>query len=625
MSKPLYGKSDGKEGESVEDIVRKQQWWIGNFALFMMFVGALIIYTTTEETIKNAYLSRSFIISFLIVMGLFIFYISRRKMETVLQTHLLSLMLLVVPITSISFLPYAAVTVWASSFLFLMIALISYQRIMMWYAILIAIATSLYVMWNADTVTVEIDPTDHYGRIGMIVIGVSIALVINHLHIRNLNRLNDLAIQLHDTARRDEETGVLNRQGLNEIDFPRPEQQLIFVGIHLENYYELARYFGEGIQLQVLRACIERLKRQLPPYQAFARIEAGTLLIVMEKPDEVACKEAMEELSQEISIPYEIEGHHVYVNISIVIDNGEGATNNRKRRVQQLLTALQEAAQQNERVMCIDQEWRKDQELRVKAAQSLAQANIETDFHLVYQLQYDVQSEQFIGLEALVRWKTPLQGADRPSVFIPIAEKSDLIIRLGEWIFEESCKTRKALVDLVPDEFTLSVNVSPRQLTSESFMPFIERTLLKYALKPQQIKIEITESQSLDFESQSIHRALKRIKTLDFPLSLDDFGTGHASYHVLERLLPLRQLKIPKQFIEQIGESEKRQSILESIFQLSQSMHVECIVEGVETGEEVRIAKEIGIHLFQGYFFAKPVSLEEIICLLQKTNEGTVR
>jgi len=625
MSKPLYGKSDGKEGESMEDIVRKQQWWIGNFALFMMFVGALIIYTTTEETIKNAYLSRSVIISFLIVMGLFIFYISRRKMETVLQTHLLSLMLLVVPITSISFLPYAAVTVWASSFLFLMIALISYQRIMMWYAIVIAIATSLYVMWNADTVTVEIDPTDHYGRIGMIVIGVSIALVINHLHIRNLNRLNDLAIQLHDTARRDEETGVLNRQGLNEIDFPRPEQQLIFVGIHLENYYELARYFGEDIQLQVLRACIERLKRQLPPYQAFARIEAGTLLIVMEKPDEVACKETMEELSQEISVPYEIEGHHVYVNISIVIDNGEGATNNRKRRVQQLLTALQEAAQQNERVMCIDQEWRKDQELRVKAAQSLAQANIETDFHLVYQLQYDVRSERFIGLEALVRWKTSLQGADRPSVFIPIAEKSDLIIRLGEWIFEESCKTRKALIDLVPDEFTLSVNVSPRQLTSESFMPFIERTLLKYALKPQQIKIEITESQSLDFESQSIHRALKRIKTLDFPLSLDDFGTGHASYHVLERLLPLRQLKIPKQFIEQIGESEKRQSILESIFQLSQSMHVECIVEGVETGEEVRIAKEIGIHLFQGYFFAKPVPLEEIICLLQKTNEGTVR
>ena len=80
MSKPLYGKSDGKEGESMEDIVRKQQWWIGNFALFMMFVGALIIYTTTEETIKNAYLSRSVIISFLIVMGLFIFYISRRKM-----------------------------------------------------------------------------------------------------------------------------------------------------------------------------------------------------------------------------------------------------------------------------------------------------------------------------------------------------------------------------------------------------------------------------------------------------------------------------------------------------------------------------------------------------------------
>ena len=609
----------------MDEIVRKQQWWIGNFALFMMIVGALIIWTTTEETIKNAYLSRTAIITFLLIMGLFIFYISRRKMGTVLQTHLLSLMLLVVPITSISFLPYAAVTVWASSFLFLMIALISYQRIMMWYAIFVTVATSLYVMWNTRTVTVEIDPSDHYGRIGMILIGVSIALVINHLHIRNLNRLNDLANQLHDTARRDEETGILNRQGLNELTFAHSDQHLIFVGVHLQNYYELARYFGEDIQSQVLLACIDRLKEQLPPYQAFARIEAETLLIVMAKPDEVACKEAMEELSQAISVPYEIEGHHIFVNISIVIDNGEGATSNRKRRVQQLLTALQETAQQNERLMCIDQSWREDQELRVNAARSLAQANIKTDFHLVYQLQYDVQSEQFIGLEALVRWKTNLRGADRPSVFIPIAEKSDLIIQLGEWIFEECCKTRQTLTGLVPDDFTLSVNVSPRQLTSEGFMPFIERTLLKYGLKPQQIKIEITESQSLDFESQSIHRALKRIKTLDFPVSLDDFGTGHASYHVLERLLPLRQLKIPKQFIEQIGKSEKRQSILESIFQLSQSMHVECIVEGVETGEEVQIAKEIGIHLFQGYFFSKPVPLEEIMCLLQKTNESTTR
>lgn len=609
----------------MDEIVRKQQRWIGNFALFMMVVGALIIWTTTEETVKNAYLSRTAIITFLLIMGLFIFYISRRKMGTALQTHLLSLMLLVVPITSISFLPYAAVTVWASSFLFLMIALISYQRIMMWYAIFVTVATSFYVMWNTRTVTVEIDPSDHYGRIGMILIGVSIALVINKLHIRNLNRLNDLANQLHDTARRDEETGILNRQGLNELTFTQPDQHLIFVGVHLENYYELARYFGEDIQSQVLLACINRLKEQLPPYQAFARIEAETLLIVMAKPDEVACKEAMEELSQAISIPYEIEGHHIFVNISIVIDNGEEATSNRKRRVQQLLTALQETAQQNERLMCIDQSWREDQELRVNAARSLAQANIKTDFHLVYQLQYDVQSEQFIGLEALVRWKTNLRGANRPSVFIPIAEKSDLIIQLGEWIFEECCKTRHTLTGLVPDDFTLSVNVSPRQLTSEGFMPFIERTLLKYGLKPQQIKIEITESQSLDFESQSIHRALKRIKTLDFPVSLDDFGTGHASYHVLERLLPLRQLKIPKQFIEQIGESEKRQSILESIFQLSQSMHVECIVEGVETGEEVQVAKEIGIHLFQGYFFAKPVPLEEIICLLQKTNESTTR
>ncbi|MCT4780572.1 MULTISPECIES: bifunctional diguanylate cyclase/phosphodiesterase [Exiguobacterium] len=608
--------------QPIDEIVRNQQRWIGNFALFLMSAGALVYLGTTDTVIQNAYLDRSTIVTVLLCIGLITFLISRSQLSNRYQSHLLSIMLLIIPVISISMLPYAAVTVWASCFIFLMIALIAYDRVMIWYALLIIASTNVYVMFRSETVSVEIDPTDHYARLGMIGIAICIALIINHLHLRNLSRLQLLANQLHEAARHDLQTQLLNMRGLEERFSETSHQHLLLVGVHLENYYELARYFGDEIQEQVLLDCIDRLQTRLPPYLTIVRVEGGTLVVVMEKPPGVSCQEEMELLSQQMSAPYQVERHQIYVNLYLVIDDGEVDQTSMTKRIRQITSALQESVQNSEKVMCLNQDWRNEQALRVAAAQALSQADVNRDFYLVYQLQYDSEQERFIGLEALVRWNTTITGAGRPTIFIPIAEKSDLIIRLGEWIFEEGCKTRKQLIGLVSDDFSLSVNVSPRQLTHDSFMAFIERMLLKYSLKPKQIKIEITESQSLDFESQPILRALRRIKTLDFPVSLDDFGTGHASYHVLERLLPLRQLKVPKQFIEQIEESEKRQSILESIFQLSQSMHVECIVEGVETGEEVQIAKDIGIHLFQGYFFAKPVLLDEIICLLKTKQTG---
>lgn len=609
--------------KTVDEIVRNQQRWIGNFAFFSMAAGAVIFWLTTNETLENSYLNRSTFVMALLVIGLMTFLVSRSPLSSRYQSHLLSVMFLIIPITSISLLPYAAVTVWASCFLFLMIALIAYDRIMIWYAVFIIVITNMYIMIQSKTVLVEIDPTDHYARLGMIGISICIAFVINHLHLRHLHRLQLLADQLHEAARHDLQTQLLNMRGLEERFGESRHQKLLLVGVQLENYYELARYFGDEIQERVLFDSIERLKSLLPPYFGMVRVEGGTLVVVMEKPEGISCQEAMEELSQHMSAPYQVDRHQIYVNLYIVIDDGEVNQTSITKRIQHITSAFPESVRNSEKVMCLNQEWREEQTLRVKAAQALSKADVNRDFYLVYQLQYDSDQDRFIGLEALVRWHSQIPGAGRPTVFIPIAEKSDLIIRLGEWIFEEGCKTRKQLIGLVPDNFTLSVNVSPRQLTHDSFMPFMERILLKYSLKPAQIKIEITESQSLDFESQPILRALRRIKTLDFPVSLDDFGTGHASYHVLERLLPLRQLKVPKQFIEQIEESEKRQSILESIFQLSQSMHVECIVEGVETGEEVQIAKNLGIHLFQGYFFAKPVVLEEIINLLkQKQTEA---
>lgn len=309
--------------KTVDEIVRNQQRWIGNFALFLMSVGALIFLGTTDHTIRNAYLNQLTTVAVLLSIGIITFLISRSRLTAHHKSHFLSVMLLSIPFASISMLPYASVTVWASCFLFLMIALIAYDRIMIWYAVVLIVATNVFIMVRSDTILVEIDPTDHYARLGMIGIAICIALIINHLHLRNLSRLQQLADQLHESARHDLQTQLLNVRGLEERFLHVDQKNLLLVGVHLENYHELARYFGEEIQQQVLIDCIERLKTLLPPYLTIVRVEGGTLMVVMEKPPGVSCEEEMTRLSQRMSAPYQVENHQIYVNLYIVIDDGE--------------------------------------------------------------------------------------------------------------------------------------------------------------------------------------------------------------------------------------------------------------------------------------------------------------
>ncbi len=227
---------------------------------------------------------------------------------------------------------------------------------------------------------------------------------------------------------------------------------------------------------------------------------------------------------------------------------------------------------------------------------------------LHYQPQVDAE-RGVVGAEALVRWRHPTRGLVMPGEFIPLAERTGLILPLGDWVLVEACRqlalwTRDpALAPLV-----LSVNVSAAQLHQADFVPRVIDTLNAAGVVPNRLRLELTESVLVQ-DVQTIADKLAELKAHGVTLSLDDFGTGSSSLSYLKRL-PLDELKIDKSFVQDLLEDESDVAIVGSMLALGRSLGLKVIAEGVETEAQWRYLRDHGCHLFQGYWFSPPLALE---------------
>ncbi len=226
---------------------------------------------------------------------------------------------------------------------------------------------------------------------------------------------------------------------------------------------------------------------------------------------------------------------------------------------------------------------------------------------LFYQPQVDAE-RGVVGAEALVRWRHPTRGLVMPGEFIPLAERTGLILPLGDWVLAEACRqlelwaSEPALSRLV-----LSVNVSAAQLHQDDFVSRVIDTLQTSGVAPGRLRLELTESVLVE-DLQSIAAKLAALKSQGVTLSLDDFGTGFSSLSYLKRL-PLHELKIDKSFVQDLMD-DGDDTIIESMLGLGRSLGLLVIAEGVETEAQWRYLRDRGCHLFQGYLFSPPLTLE---------------
>jgi EAL domain-containing protein (putative c-di-GMP-specific phosphodiesterase class I) len=236
--------------------------------------------------------------------------------------------------------------------------------------------------------------------------------------------------------------------------------------------------------------------------------------------------------------------------------------------------------------------------------------------YLVYQPQVDIYTGRIIGVEALVRWLHPTRGVISPGMFIPVAEKSGLIVAVGRWVMHESCRQMKRWLDAGVAPPLIAVNLSalqfktPRELEND-----IEAILAETGVPPRKVELELTEGVLMD-ASREHSDVLLRLRKAGFRIAIDDFGTGYSSLDYLRRF-PVDRIKIAQQFMFDLTEGSG-DAIIRAAIALAHELKLDVIVEGVETAKQLQRVKSCGGREVQGYYFSKPIRAGAMTVLLRK-------
>ena len=253
----------------------------------------------------------------------------------------------------------------------------------------------------------------------------------------------------------------------------------------------------------------------------------------------------------------------------------------------------------------------------------LRDAIASNQFYLAYQPQVEIHTGRITGVEALVRWLHPTRGIVSPGQFIPIAEKSGLIVALGRWVMQESCRQMREWLDAGIAPSLIGVNLSARQFKApHELEKDIAAILRETGVPPQRVELELTESVLMD-ASREHGDVLLRLRRAGFRIAIDDFGTGYSSLDYLRRY-PVDRIKIAQQFMIDPVEGSG-DAILRAAIALARELKLEVIVEGVETAKQLQRVKSCGGRDVQGYYFSRPVGAEAITALLRKGGFSPVR
>ncbi len=243
--------------------------------------------------------------------------------------------------------------------------------------------------------------------------------------------------------------------------------------------------------------------------------------------------------------------------------------------------------------------------------QEMSHALPNNEFHLAYQPKWDLKRERFYGMEALIRWQRADGSWVSPAKFIPVAESSGLIVRIGQWVARTACTEYAQLLAVNPDPGPLALNVSGGQFRDEDFIPLLRECLERHDIRPDQVIIEITETAAINDGLEDAVMRLQAIRDMGMHVALDDFGTGYSSLSYLQQL-PVDQLKIDRAFVQRLSDPEGS-AIIGTMIQLSHALALNVVAEGAEEAAEVAQLAGLDCDVLQGYVYARPMPMKELI------------
>ena len=397
--------------------------------------------------------------------------------------------------------------------------------------------------------------------------------------------------------------------------------------LDLDHFKTLNDSLGHDIGDLLLQQVAERLTSCVREGDTVARLGGDEYVVLLEELSDdllVAAAQA-EEISEKIlavlNQPYQLASHEYQSTPSI----GVALFNNHNQSQEELLKHADIAMYQAKKagrnaIRFFDPKMQDIILARVDLERELRKALEKNQLHLYYQIQVSDNGCP-MGAEALIRWIHPERGLVSPFNFIPLAEETGLILSIGQWVLETACAQLKAWQQKpLTRHLTLSINVSAKQFHQADFVLQVQSAVEYYAIDPMKLKLELTESMLLDNVDATIAR-MNALKDVGIRFSLDDFGTGYSSLQYLKRL-PLYQLKIDQSFVRDIAVDSSDQAIVRTIVAMAHTLNLNVIAEGVETEEQQDLLLSNGCTHYQGYFFGKPVAIEQFeatLKLLAKT------
>lgn len=374
---------------------------------------------------------------------------------------------------------------------------------------------------------------------------------------------------------------------------------------------------GHGFGDQILITFARRIESILRNSDTAARLGGDEFLILLtdlgtSPPAALkAVKLIVEKLHKKLSDPYDINSEIYNITPSIGVAFYSDTTASVNDLLKEADLALYEAKKTGRNsIRFFNKRIYDDFMDRIQVESMLNDAIKNNKFVLYYQSQVD-QFGKLVSGEALLRWRDNAQGISLPKNFIPIAEDCGLIIPIGSWVLSEAC-AQLALWRGTPfDHVEIAVNISARQFLDPNFLTTLSQALISSNAKPENLKLEITESIFL-LDIDGVIEKLQLIKKLGVKLCIDDFGTGYSSLNYL-KLLPVDEIKIDKSFVDRLFSDKGDQSIVSSIIYLARNFSLKVVAEGVENADQLEVLKDLGCKYFQGYYFHKPSSMEDLL------------
>lgn len=435
---------------------------------------------------------------------------------------------------------------------------------------------------------------------------------------RSLDRIRYMAYN-------DDMTGLPNRRYFaNQLD-----EELAAAGSSGKRvavcYLDVDRFklvnasFGRDSGDMLLLQIAERLTHFFPQPGSLARMEGDEfagLLRNVEDADDVANR--LEVLLQIFEEPFEIGGVPLHISVSVGATIGDGLEEDGASLLKKADAALNRAKENGRNEYQLYTAEIENQAFHKLTLQHELKKGLQkSEFLLHYQPQYDLDSGRMVGFEALVRWLHPTRGLVPPGEFIPAAEESGIIVPLGEWVLREACRQNKEWQDAGMPPLPVSVNLSVRQFSRRDLIGVIAGVLKETGLDPKYLKLEITESMTMDVQrSLSL---LKELRELGVGISIDDFGTGYSSFHYL-RHFPIGSLKIDRSFVRDIADNPSNAAIVASIIAMAHHLELQVVAEGVETIEQVRLLRQHKCDEMQGYYGSPPLPGSGIAELLRQAD-----